>query len=414
MLVEVLFKYKKTNFLLIALVGIFIFTLIFYSNNFNFAFSSEQEIDQINFEINDKRQEIEQIEAKINEYKTQIAVKQKEASTLKSQVEILSKQLETTLLEINKLEIQVNQIELEIIANEKEIIELKNQQTVVKDQIAELIREINKEGDKTYLEIVLLYDNLSEFFNHLNYLTDVEKGLQTDLEHLQLLTDKLDLEQKNLLTRKNSLVGIKRKLEEEKGRLEAQEFAKETLLTQTKNSEREFQRLVAQEKAIQQQINNEIVKLEQELRAKIAASEQLGDISKYGMIWPVPSRYITADFHDPDYPFRHIFEHPAIDIRAAQGTPVRAAASGYVARAKNAGLGYSYIMLIHADGISTVYGHLSRLDVKEDTYVIQGQVIGLSGGMPGTQGAGRLTTGPHLHFEVRLNGMPVNPKAYLP
>ena len=123
-------------------------------------------------------------------------------------MEILSSQLETTLLEINKLEISVNQIELEIMANENEINELKAQQMIVKDQIAELLREINKEDDKTYLEIVLLYDNLSEFFNHINHLSDVEEGLQNDLEHLQRVTDKLDLEQKNLLTRKNNLVAI--------------------------------------------------------------------------------------------------------------------------------------------------------------------------------------------------------------
>lgn len=410
-------KIIKQNFILLIIVliiGVLAGTSIFNSLNYSFAKTPDEEIEAINSKIADKKKEIEKINTKIKSYKNQITQKRQQAQTLKAQLEILNDQLETTSLEISKMEIKVNQIELEISANEKEITRLKEKESKLKDQIAELIREINKEDDKTYLEIVLLYENLSEFFNHINYLTNVEKGLKTDLDHLKSLSEQLNIEQKNLLTRKNNLVAIKRKLEEEKGKLESQQYAKQSLLQQTHNSERQYQNLISQERALQNKINNEIVNLEHELRKKIAQTDQLGDISKYGMIWPVPSRYITAGFHDPDYPFRNIFEHPAIDIRAAQGTPVRAAASGYVARAKNGGMGYSYVMIMHANGISTVYGHLSKIFAKEDTYVVQGDVIGLSGGMPGTPGAGRFVTGPHLHFEVRLNGVPINPVPYLP
>ena len=132
-------------------------------------------------------------------------------------------------------------------------------------------------------------------------------------------------------------------------------------------------------------------------------------------MWPISSRIITSYFHDPDYPYRYIFEHPAIDIATAQGTSIKSVEAGFVARVKQGGrTGYSYIMVIHADGLSTLYGHLNQISVTSDQFVSKGQVIGYSGGVPGTRGAGPLSTGPHLHLEVRLNGLPVNPLLYLP
>lgn len=130
-------------------------------------------------------------------------------------------------------------------------------------------------------------------------------------------------------------------------------------------------------------------------------------------IWPVDSRYVTTYFHDPNYLFRHMFEHPGIDLGVEQGTPIVAIQSGYVARAKMSQKNFSYIMINHEKDLASIFGHLSNIYVKKGQYVAQGQIIGLSGGKIGTEGAGRLSTGPHLHLEVRLKGVPVDPLLYL-
>ncbi|MDP2736696.1 MAG: M23 family metallopeptidase, partial [bacterium] len=120
-------------------------------------------------------------------------------------------------------------------------------------------------------------------------------------------------------------------------------------------------------------------------------------------IMPV-SGSITYGWHDSDYPYiDSIGEHTGIDIVAAQGTSVKAAADGTVTEVVNGtGDQASYITISHDAGLVTKYAHLSHLDVEIGDQVSQGDIIGLSGGTPGTTGAGAYTNGAHLHFEVLL------------
>lgn len=131
--------------------------------------------------------------------------------------------------------------------------------------------------------------------------------------------------------------------------------------------------------------------------------------------WPVePKLGISAFFEDPGYKARFGVDHHAIDIPTPQGTPIRAPADGVVAKVALNGLGYSYIVLSHKGDLQTIYGHVTNVVVKEGDSVTFGQIIGHSGGEPGSLGAGLLTTGPHLHFAVRVKGTLVDPLQYLP
>jgi murein DD-endopeptidase MepM/ murein hydrolase activator NlpD len=125
-------------------------------------------------------------------------------------------------------------------------------------------------------------------------------------------------------------------------------------------------------------------------------------------IWPVVGK-LESGVGGRRNPFggRRFEYHEGQDIDAAYGTPVQVTASGKVTIAGRQ-RGYGNVVYVdHGNGLSTRYGHLSRIDVRVGDAVMRGQTIGLVGS------TGR-STGPHLHYEVRINNQPVNPKQYLP
>ncbi len=376
----------------------------------------DPEINQINADIARKKASIDELQRQQEAYKQALAAKQQEKADLQNQLAIFDNRLASLAASVEKIKLNIEEIQLEIRKLDLEIIAKENEIKRQKEQIATALSLLYKEGDKTDLEVMLMNDNLSDYIDQIKQLKDLNSGISESLDTLKTKQAGLKNDRQTLDERRASLTTLQEDLVRQQQGLNDERGAKEIILDQTKNSEAEYQKLLAQAKREQQNAANDIANLEKTIRQKLAKNKQFNalDTSAEGFVWPVPKNTITAYFHDPEYPFRNVFEHPAVDIRAKQGTPVRAAASGYVARAKDGGAtGYSYIMLVHNDGLSTVYGHVSVISVNEEDYVTQGQVIGLSGGMPGTHGAGRLTTGPHMHFEVRLNGLPVNPLDYL-
>lgn len=375
-----------------------------------------REIKSINGDIDDKKTQIKRLQDKQSEYAAAIKEKQQEKSSLNNQLSLLDNRIAKSELDIELVEVDIEKVKLEIRKTDIAI-EDKNQQIEKeKEQISDILKLIHHQDKVGSLEIILLNDNLSDFLNQVKYLEDMNEGLNDSLKNLDKHRRQLLAEKENLDSKKQELAELAESLEKRKIELAEEKDNKLYILDQVGKSEREYQRLLALAKKEQDDASAEIASMEKLVRAKLSQLEgNKLEFNDNGLVWPVTKNVITAYFHDPDYPFRNIFEHPAVDIRAGQGSVLKAAASGYVARVKFDGSSsYGYIMLIHGDGLSTVYGHVSKAYVSEDDYVVQGQKIGLSGGMPGTPGAGSLTTGPHLHFEVRLNGIPVDPLSYLP
>lgn len=398
----------------LVLVPVFVFSQV---NGQIAVDSNKEEISDLEKEIEAKRAKVKEIEQSIEAYKKKIEQTRTETVSLKNQLSILDNRKRQVELDIEATEGKIGAAQLEIkglkLTIEDTLSAIGNQ----KGLLAELIRTLYYENGKNYVQVLATNDTFSDFFSRVQQLRKVENDLGLQAKTLRQTKEELESKKNQVEDRKKLLENLGSQLTEKKSDLVEQALTKNQILVQTQSSEKTYQTLVANLKEQYRQIENEISSIEYQIRKKLEQQDKLDTIpdDSSTLSWPTQSRYITAYFHDPSYPYRNVFEHNAIDIRAAQGTPVRAAASGFVGRAKRCTVAscYAYVMIIHQEGLSTVYGHLSQIIVGDEQFVTRGDIIGYSGAMPGTPGAGPFTTGPHLHFEVRKNGIPVNPLNYL-
>jgi len=417
MLIELKVKIKNRKisvmaFLLLMALGgsCFLFPSIIAAQ------SSSSDIDALNQKISDKKNSIDSLQKQIDAYTENIKIKQAEAKDLNDQIGILNNEIAKINLNIEVTNQKIEEANLEIQSLNIKIDQLQKQIDDLKIKISQYIRLIYKNDQISYLEVMLTNDNFSSFFDQLKYAEEIHSNLKNSLTKFVQNQADLEIEKQNLEAEVKKEEDLKNQLQRQMAELNEKNSAKQIVLLQTNLTQKQYQSYLSQLKSQQQKINSDIVSLEKSIREKLAEEAAGQTLGSSKLDWPVdPSRGISAYFHDKDYPFKYIFEHSGIDIRAYQGTKIKAPANGYVGKIQFAGnKNYAYILLIHNDGISTVYGHISATYVKTNDFVTRGQVIGLSGGMPGSVGAGPLTTGPHLHFEVRLNGIPVNPLNYLP
>ena len=379
--------------------------------------SLDEEIEDLNLQINSQKKQLESIKLQQQEYQNKIQAVQKDKANLANQLAILENRLAKAQLDIESANLEINKTNLEIKKIEVDSASLDEKIEAQKQHISSLLRLVYKQDQVSTLEMLLLNDSLAEFINQAKYLEDTNRELGDSVEGLKEDKETLDQNKLALTDRNKELAALKENLEEKKGDLAYEQENKNYILEETKSSEKEYQSLLQRAKREQQQAESDIANAEQLVRKKMSEKDQTKlNNGNNTIAWPVPKNTIVATFHDPDYPYSKLIgEHPAVDIRAKQGTTITAAADGYVAKVKFDGTkSYAYVMIIHGDGLATVYGHVSAVYVSADQYVVQGQAIGRTGGTPGTVGSGGFTTGPHLHFEVRLNGLPVDPENYLP
>lgn len=358
--------------------------------------------------LSDKTQELNQLRQKIEEQQKLLDSARKRSATLQNQLDILQKQIEVAGLQLQAIGTQIEKTNAEISRTNNELVDAEVQIYEKKRVLREAIKESYMRRQTGILEVVLGSSDLSELISQLEYITTIESRITGSLTVLQELNVILKESKGKLEIADKELKELQASKQLEQHSLGVQVGAKDALLHDATLTEAEYQKRLAEAVIEQQRLQQEI--------ARLAAGSRRDALNQgnYSLLWPVPSRQISAGFRDADYLTRFKMVHNAIDIPTPQGTPVRTPADAFVAKVYDSGgTGYSYLVLDHGNGMVTVYGHMSSMNVGVGQFVPVGSVVGLSGGTPGTRGAGWLTTGPHLHFEVWLDGQARNPLNYL-
>lgn len=390
----------------------------------------------LNNDIEEKAAQVRDLEERIQTYEENIRQKQREELTLQSHISVIEDEISAKSEEIEKAEVEIEVFQLEIESLEAQITQANLDIETQKGQLTDLVRTSYISGQKTPLEITFANDNFSDFYSDVEYTERVQNGMQDTLLAVKELKAEMEVKQGQLNEKKAELAKQKSTLEVERSSLGEEQQYKEQLLTDLEEDEDKFRQLTQQVQQEKAQIDGQIAALQGTYQTQINAiraeiqkrlddeddsndelteEEQAIIDATDGFGWPVTARGISCGFRCGGYPFARWFEHSGIDIPIQYSSPVYAANSGYVTITRFDGSSnYAYIMIVHNDGLASVYGHVSCVTVSVDQYVNKGEQIGCTGGTPGTPGAGAYSTGAHLHFEIRQDGIPVDPLNYLP
>ncbi|MDE2021809.1 MAG: peptidoglycan DD-metalloendopeptidase family protein [Patescibacteria group bacterium] len=378
----------------------------------------------IQTKIDANNQQIASLEADIAAYQKQLDALGNKKNTLQSTISSLTlsqaqlaAQIKVTQSKITSANLQIQELTNSI--GDKEATIAANQ-----DAIAKTLRDV-AENDQTSLVSSLISSNsLQDAWVTADQATQFNRALSEDIAALQTTRTALASNRDQVNATKANLVSLQNDLTLQKRSVDANKSTQQNLLTQTKNQEANYQKLIADKRAAEQSFEDELVSLQNQLNLIVHP----GSLPKTGsgvLSWPFSTAFmancttrqnvfgniycITQYFGNTPFATANsqIYSghgHDGVDIGAPIGTPVLAALTGTVLATGNTDLAHDpqgnqcysfgkWVMLKHNNGLNTMYAHLSEIDVTKGQSVTTGQVLGLSG-MTG------YATGPHLHFGV--------------
>lgn len=398
-----------------------IYRAIFLTGVFFFAFLASAPalhaatIEELEAELAKKKQALEEIDERMLQFQQKVQEKRQTAQTLAGQIELINDNIESLALSLERTQAQIDETDAEMVNVQYDIARKEDSIDASKELLGQYIRQLQEIDTQSTVAIFLKYTSLSDAITESNTVSQLQDRTHQTIVVIQQEKKDLLAKKQELDDFKGTLDALKTRQQQQQSTLRIQNNSKQQVLRLTNAEEAQYQSQLQQLQQDAKAAQSAISALDSKIRAELEA-QGVGNLGTVGILdWPVEPIYgVSCPFHCEGYPYEYLIgPHTGTDIPTSVGTPIKAPADGYVGRTHDSGgRGYSYILLVHGDNITTVYGHVSGFAVTEGKFVKRGDTIGYTGGSPGSRGAG-LSSGPHLHFEVRKNNVAVNAQGYL-
>ena len=396
-----------------------------------------ESIDELKDQQSSVKKNIEQKKAELNDNSTQKSEIVTKMKDINDSINATEKKISSFSGQISDQQVVIDETNGKIAETEKELAEAQS-------SLSDRLVTIYKEGSVNYLEVLFQSEDFSDFLTRFEYLAFISQRDKELVDEVSATKAQLDSQKATLEQQLQSLNALKSEEEGVKNLLQDQQETQKNIYSELEQDEAAIKENISVMQATSEKIGNQIVTLQAEEAARQAAAQQAAQqqamqqqaaqqqaaqqqttqqqqsgtasvpsdnvqISPAGSgVWPAPnSRVITCPYGDRSHPLSGNYNfHLGIDIGAAYGTPVVSYQPGTVIIAEYHWSYGNYIVVDHGNGLSTLYAHMSALNANVGDTVSAGQLIGAIGSTGSS-------TGPHLHFEVRINGATVDPAPYL-